>query len=132
MHKTPDTCYDAVSHLLSRIGLLALSIGMDVESERIFRHQRRILADPSALDVLRAMVMIEREQAHLAVRLLREDVLANEPTHGAANVVLGVALGQAGLPGVRECFETVLATCQDVVPRALAYAALEMLVEQEV
>jgi len=116
--------YDPTVHLLSRIGLLALGAGMDDEAERIFRYQRRVLADPSALEVSRAIVLLRSGRALDAVRILREDVLAQDPAHGAANAILGVALQSAGLPGSRECFETVLTVSFDTESRALATAAL--------
>ena len=119
-----STRYDALAHLLSRTGLLALDAGLEEEAERIFRHQRRVLADPIALEVSRAIVLLRNGRALDAVRILREEVLAEDSSHGAANAIMGVALQAAGLPGARECFETVLTVSLDSESRALASAAL--------
>ena len=52
-----NTRYDATVHLLSRTGLLALDARLDKEAERIFGYVRRVLADPIALEVSRAIVV---------------------------------------------------------------------------
>jgi hypothetical protein len=120
----PVTRYDSVVYLLSRVGLLALSVGLEEEAECIFRYERRVLSDPGALEVARAIVMLQAGKALEAMRILRETVLAVESTHGAANAIYGVALKEAGLPGVRECFEIVLATSLDANLRTVALAEL--------
>jgi Tfp pilus assembly protein PilF len=116
--------YDKVSHLLSQIGLLALCTGQDEDAERIFRRQRKVLADPASLEVARAMVMLQAGRTQDAMSVLADAVLAAEPTHAAANAVYGLALRTAGLPGERECFETVLAVSLDPALRNLALAEL--------
>jgi predicted Zn-dependent protease len=115
--------YDAMAHLLSHVGLLALDAGLEEEAESIFRYQRRVLADPAALEVSRAIVLLCRGRVDQSVEILR-DVLANDPTHAAANAILGLALQAAGEPGARECFETVLAVSVDSESREVASAGL--------
>lgn len=116
--------YDPLAHLLSRIGLVALDIGLDEEAERIFSCQRKVLADPHALEISRAIVMIKRGKAEVAIGILRETVLAQDPMHGMANAVLGFALQQAGIDGSKECFERVLASSVDPLARDAALAGL--------
>lgn len=123
--RSPSIQYDAVSHLLARVGLLALDAGMEGEAESIFRYVRKVLAEPAVLDVSRAIVMLQRGEALRAVSVLRESVLSEDPTHGPANAALGFALQSAGLPGGRECFERVLAASIDPEARAVALEGLE-------
>lgn len=116
--------YDPLMHLLSRIGLMALDLGLDDEADRIFACQRKVLADPHALDISRAIVLLRRRQANQAISILREKVLVQDPMNGVANAVLGFALQQAGLPGGKECFERVLAASLDPASREAALAGL--------
>jgi hypothetical protein len=116
--------YDGTVHLLSRVGLLALDCGLETEAEDIFGYVRRVLADPIALEVSRAIVVLENGRPGEAVRMLRAEVLTREPMHVAANAVLGLALRAAGLPGARACFETVLAISLDGESRNIACAGL--------
>jgi len=124
MASSDSTRFDPVSHLLGGVGLLALDAGQDAEAECIFRYLRQVLADPTALDVCRATVLLQRGDPEAAAALLRESVLAEDPTHGPANAVLGYALQRAGLPGGRECFERVLAASIDPDSRAAAIEGL--------
>jgi hypothetical protein len=57
--------------------------------------------------------------------MLTADVLSKDPTHAAANAILGIALRTAGLPGARACFETVLAVSLDGESRNIAAEGLE-------
>ena len=116
--------YDPLLHLLSRIGLMALDIGLDEEADRIFACQRRMLADPCALDISQAIVLLRRHRPQQAIDLLRGSVLGQDPNNGIANAVMGFALQQAGLPGAREHFERVLAASLDPVTREAALAGL--------
>lgn len=116
--------HEPLLHLLSHIGLLALDLGLDDEAERIFACQRKMLADPNALEISRAIVMLRRSKAEEAIGILRDKVLAQDPSNGIANAVLGFALQQAGQPGSRECFERVLAASVDPVSREAALAGL--------
>jgi hypothetical protein len=116
--------YDGTVHLLSRVGLLALDCGLEEEAEDIFGYVRRVLADPTALEVSRAIVVLENGRPGEAVRMLRAEVLTRDPTHVAANAILGLALHAAGLPGARACFETVMAISLDGESRNIASAGL--------
>lgn len=124
MNDLTNPRYDPLMHLLSRIGLMAVDLGLDEEADRIFAAQRRVLADPHALDISRAIVLLKRRKAEEAIKLLQEKVLQNDPMNGVANAVLGFALQQAGLPGGRECFEKVLAASLDTASREAALAGL--------
>jgi hypothetical protein len=118
------TRYDETVHLLSRVGLLALDARLEEEAERIFGYVRCVLADPVALEVCRAIVVLAHGRPMEAVRMLGADVLTKDPTHAAANAILGLALRAAGLPGARQCFETVLAVSLDGQSRNIAAASL--------
>jgi len=124
MRDSATTRYDATVHLLSRVGLLALEAGLEDEAGRIFRYPRRVLVDPMALEVSRAIVVLNNGRPMDAVQILRGDVLMKDPTHAAANAILGIALQAAGLPGARACFETVLAVSLDSESRGVAAAGL--------
>ena len=124
MRKEVDANYDSVTHLLSRVGLLALREEMEEAAEQLFKCQRQLLSDGVAIDVARSLVFLELGRSQEAIRVLREDILYADASHAAANVVCGLALRRAGLPGSRECFETVLAASIDPVLRAIALAAL--------
>jgi hypothetical protein len=113
-------------HLLSRVGLLALDCGLEKEAERIFGYVRCVLADPTALEVSRAIVVLENGRPGEAVRMLRAEVLTKDPTHAAANAILGLALHAVGLPGARACFETVLAVSLDGESRSVATMGLAL------
>jgi hypothetical protein len=116
--------YDGTVHLLSRVGLLALDCGLDKEADDIFGYVRRVLADPTVLDVSRAIVVLENGRPADAARILRAEVLTRDPMHVTANAILGLALRAAGLPGARACFETVLAISLDGESRNIASAGL--------
>lgn len=124
MNQTDSPRYDPLMHMLSRIGLMALDMGLDEEADRIFACQRRVLADPNALDISRAIVLVKRRKPQEAIAILRDKVLRQDPMHGVANAVLGFALQQAGLPGGKECFERVLAASLDPATREAAMAGL--------
>lgn len=124
MHQDINAGYDSVTHLLSRVGLLALSEGMDGDAQQIFACQRGLLSDATAIDVAQALVLLELGRSHDAIRVLREEILSEDASHAAANIVCGLALRSAGLPGARECFETVLAASIDPFLRGIALKAL--------
>ena len=124
MSQLPAVRYDAVSHLLGRVGLLAFAEGIDEAAEQIFAYLRRVLADPSALEVARSIVMLDMGRPLDAIRILRDEVLSVDMSHGAANLVCGMAIAMADLPDSRQYFETVLAASLDPTLRTLALAEL--------
>jgi thioredoxin-like negative regulator of GroEL len=123
----PDQGFDVRVYGMNMLALAGLKHGLSPEPDRVFAVTREVSAEPAAIDVARALALVDAGRLAEAERVLRNEALLHAPDDEQALLLLASVLLRQNREGWREILDRLHATANDPEIRGATLAASRQL-----